>query len=99
MLRREALRRNPRSCLRLSVAERTGMKPHGLSRASVQSDNQPVVSAIARTTGLVPQAEEVFAALARETSALRRFGVRRLALFGSVVRGEAGPESDLDFVS
>ena len=28
----------------------------------------------------------------------RRFGVKFLALFGSVARGEAGPESDVDFL-
>ncbi|MBA2713874.1 MAG: nucleotidyltransferase family protein [Rubrobacteraceae bacterium] len=27
---------------------------------------------------------------------IKRFGVRRLALFGSVARDEAGPESDVD---
>ncbi len=32
----------------------------------------------------------------RET--LRRLGVKRLGLFGSVARGEAGEASDLDFV-
>jgi hypothetical protein len=29
---------------------------------------------------------------------LRRHGVRRLALFGSAVRGRFGPKSDLDFL-
>ena len=29
---------------------------------------------------------------------MRRFGVTRLALFGSTVRGEARPDSDLDVV-
>lgn len=29
---------------------------------------------------------------------LRRLGVRRLALFGSVERDEAGPESDIDLL-
>ena len=28
----------------------------------------------------------------------RRFGVKSLAVFGSVARGEAGPESDVDIV-
>jgi uncharacterized protein len=29
---------------------------------------------------------------------IRRLGVRRLALFGSVLRDEAGPESDVDLL-
>jgi hypothetical protein len=29
---------------------------------------------------------------------IRGFGVRRVALFGSVLRGEAGPESDVDLL-
>jgi len=35
--------------------------------------------------------------LAAETE-IRQLGVRRLALFGSVVRGEARPESDVDLL-
>ena len=49
-------------------------------------------------TSSAPRAEDVFAALARQTSALKGFGVSHLALFGSVARGEARPDSDLDFV-
>jgi len=29
---------------------------------------------------------------------MRKFGVRRLGLFGSTVRGESRPDSDLDFL-
>ena len=29
---------------------------------------------------------------------IRRLGVRRLALFGSILRGEAGPDSDVDLL-
>ena len=65
---------------------------------SAQSDNQPIMSTVARTAGLALRAEDVFAVLARETAVLKRFGVSRLALFGSAVRGEARPDSDLDFL-
>ena len=40
----------------------------------------------------------ILKALEDNRSAIRGFGVRRLGVFGSVVRGEAGPSSDLDFV-
>jgi len=41
---------------------------------------------------------EVLAALASHEADLRRFGVRRLRLFGSLARGVPRPESDLDFL-
>jgi predicted nucleotidyltransferase len=41
---------------------------------------------------------EVIATLQRHADALRARGVRHAALFGSVARGEAGPESDLDIL-
>lgn len=40
--------------------------------------------------------EEVIARLASAETEIRRLGVRRLSLFGSVRRGEAGPASDVD---
>lgn len=42
--------------------------------------------------------EEVFGRLEANREALRRLGVKRLGLFGSAARGEAGLASDLDFV-
>jgi uncharacterized protein len=42
--------------------------------------------------------EEILATLARQADALRAFGVRHLSLFGSVARGAARADSDLDFV-
>jgi predicted nucleotidyltransferase len=38
----------------------------------------------------------VIAVLREHEAELRRMGVVRLSLFGSVARGEAGPESDVD---
>lgn len=42
--------------------------------------------------------EEVFKKIEENREALRRLGVKRLGLFGSAARGEAGAASDLDFV-
>ena len=42
--------------------------------------------------------DEILATLEREREAVRAFGVRRLALFGSALRGSIGEASDLDFV-
>jgi len=41
---------------------------------------------------------EVLELLARNRERIRSFGVRSLALFGSAVRDEATPASDLDFL-
>jgi predicted nucleotidyltransferase len=57
------------------------------------------MSTVAAEAGTqVPRAEEIFAILARERNALKGFSVRRLALFGSAARDQAGPTSDLDFL-
>ena len=42
--------------------------------------------------------DEILKCLAEHREELTSFGVKSLALFGSVVRGEAGPDSDLDFL-
>jgi len=42
--------------------------------------------------------EEIFKTIEENREALRRLGVKRLGLFGSAARGEAGAASDLDFV-
>ena len=42
--------------------------------------------------------EEALAILRGHLGDLTRFGVKSLALFGSVARDEAGPESDLDLL-
>ena len=41
---------------------------------------------------------EFFARLAPFRSELEHIGVRRIGVFGSVARGEAGPESDVDIL-
>ena len=41
---------------------------------------------------------QVAAALRSREDTLRSLGLRSLALFGSAARGDAGPESDLDFL-
>ena len=40
--------------------------------------------------------DRVLAILSEHKNDLREFGVERLAVFGSVARDEAGPESDVD---
>jgi len=42
--------------------------------------------------------EDVSALLRQNSHALNELGVKSLALFGSVARGEAGPESDIDIL-
>ena len=42
--------------------------------------------------------EHVLSRLRDMESRIRDFGVRRLALFGSFVRGAAGPDSDVDLL-
>lgn len=41
---------------------------------------------------------EILRLLRDQRSALRRLGVRRLALFGSYLHGTAGPDSDVDLL-
>jgi uncharacterized protein len=43
-------------------------------------------------------AEAVLAEVERHVDELKRLGVKRLGLFGSVARGEATLDSDLDFI-
>ena len=42
--------------------------------------------------------EDVLRRLQGHQQVMRRLGVRRLGLFGSAVRGESRPNSDLDFL-
>lgn len=47
---------------------------------------------------MVPNREEILAAIEAHADELQRLGAKGLALFGSVVRGEAGDASDIDLV-
>jgi predicted nucleotidyltransferase len=50
----------------------------------------------ATTTTTIDLAEHVIAALRAHEAELRQAGIRRLSLFGSVARGDADAESDID---
>jgi len=42
--------------------------------------------------------KDILGVVERHRDEIRRFGVRKLALFGSCARGDETPESDLDFL-
>jgi uncharacterized protein len=42
--------------------------------------------------------DDILATIAANEEALRRFHVKELALFGSYVRGDERPDSDIDFL-
>jgi hypothetical protein len=44
-------------------------------------------------------ADAVITALRTHATELRRAGIRHVGLFGSLARGEAGPDSDIDLVA
>ena len=46
-----------------------------------------------------PLAEHIITVLRAQEAELRRAGIRRLSLFGSVARGDAEPESDVDLAA
>jgi predicted nucleotidyltransferase len=45
-----------------------------------------------------PTAEQVIATLRAHATELRRAGIRHVSLFGSLARGEASADSDIDLV-
>ena len=51
------------------------------------------------TTTTTGPAQQVIATLRRHEAELRLAGIRRLSLFGSVARGDAGADSDVDLVA
>ncbi len=50
-------------------------------------------------TSTTDQAERVLVTLRAHEAELRRAGIRRLSLFGSVARGDAEPGSDVDLAA
>ncbi len=48
--------------------------------------------------GRTPKLDEVIAILKAHEAFYRAKGVTRMAVFGSVARGDAGPDSDVDLV-
>ena len=51
------------------------------------------------TTSTTDLAEHVIATLRAHKAELRKAGIRHLSLFGSVARGDAGDESDVDLAA
>jgi predicted nucleotidyltransferase len=51
------------------------------------------------TTATSDLADRVLATLRAHEAELRRAGIRHLSLFGSVARGDAAPESDVDLAA
>lgn len=51
---------------------------------------------VSTTTTTIDLAEHVIATLRAHEAELRQAGIRRLSLFGSVARGDADAESDVD---
>lgn len=49
-------------------------------------------------TAATTTADDIIASLQAHAAELRDAGIRHLSLFGSVARGEAGPDSDIDLV-
>lgn len=50
------------------------------------------------TTARPIEKEDILGVLRARQKELKRYGVKRLGLFGSFVRQEAGPESDIDLL-
>lgn len=51
------------------------------------------------TTSTITLAEHIIATLRAHELELRKAGIRRLSLFGSVARGDAGADSDVDLAA
>jgi len=53
-------------------------------------------SSIKRTKDMTP--ERILQLLEQQTKEIKKFGVRRIGLFGSRIRGEGKPQSDIDIL-
>ncbi|MBA5778857.1 nucleotidyltransferase domain-containing protein [Stappia sp. F7233] len=72
-----------------SIAARRGQKMQDLL-------NQIVEDYVEREDKAAPSANEIIRRLQDHRDVLTRMGVRHLFLFGSVARGDARPDSDID---
>ena len=68
------------------------------NRVSVISDMQRSFSMTVEAT-VAPEAKKVIQALRAHEQELRESGIRKLSLFGSVARGDAAPDSDVDLLA
>ena len=48
--------------------------------------------------GITPSLDSILELISGHATDLRRLGVQSLSLFGSIIRGEAGPDSDIDML-
>lgn len=84
----------PSSRSHLKFAMAPERQADGRSHASLQ-----VGKAMMSTTTTTDLAEHVIATLRAHEAELRRAGIRRLSLFGSVARGDAEAGSDVDLAA
>lgn len=61
--------------------------------------NRATISAMSSSTTTTDLARQVIATLQTHEAELRRAGIRRLSLFGSVARGDAEAGSDVDLAA
>ena len=79
--------KEPRFSTAMSIARALGVPPSAL-------EGQPQFSAL--VVEEAPQLSHVLRVFRDQRVALEKLGVEHLAIFGSVARGDAGPQSDVD---
>jgi predicted nucleotidyltransferase len=67
-------------------------------RWDASTPERATIVRMGRRSGELSETDDILQMLAAYQRAFERFGVRSLALFGSVARDEAGPDSDVDFL-